>query len=154
MSTTLATGRRFALLTAAAAMLFALLPTAPADADTGAIALEIEVTLNDSIYAGWNGTGSLMGSAYGADVGGTTAEGVPVTGTFTYTSQLSNTHAIGSITIDGETCGFDWARAGAVVVFYFLSGCTGTGVGSYVPTSAPDSIPATGRIVATGYWTH
>lgn len=154
MSTSLSTGRRFALLLAAAAMLFAMLPTAPADAGNGVAAVQGTATLDQGVGVA-NGTGSFSGTAVGAHVGGNTPGPVPVSATFTYSDvPIVTGTAFGDITIDGDTCGFNWTRVGVTAVVVFDSGCTGAAVAAFAPTSLPGSAPSTALVAGAGAWTH
>lgn len=153
MSTSLSTGRKFALLVATAALLLAMLPAASADAGPGAIALEGEVTF-DQGFGVHLGTAKFEGTMTG--VHGTSAlAAVPAEAHLVYDEPLVITGtAQGSITIGGDTCGFGWVRTGTALVFLFYDGCSGHGVGSFVATSAPGSAPVTVRLAGTGYWRH
>lgn len=145
MSVTLTTGRRFALLAAVAALLLAMLPTARADAGTAVLAWEGQGTLDQGVV-------SYCGLASG--VHGTSPRvGVHVCGSFSYGGALTGTSK-GTMSIDGDSCGFSGTRVGTVTVATFGSGCTGVAVMTFVPTSLPGSEPSSGVVVGAGAWTH
>lgn len=153
-ATTPTTGRRFALLLAAAAMLLAMLPTAPANAGTGlATVIEGEMTL-DQGFGVTRGTGSLEGTAYGVH-GTDPMVGAEVTASFTHNDPLiSLGDAYGTINIGPDTCGFHWFRTGNTANVTFSAGCTGHAVLEFVPLSPPGSAPAKLAFVGEAAWTH
>ena len=138
---------------AMAAVMFALVPAAPASAGQLTIGVEGIATLS----AGYGApcaqpmySGTFDGTANGLH-GTTPVVNASVTATFLYCNTLLSGVAEGSINIAGHSCSFTWLRIGVTAIVEIF-GCDsrGTAVAEFIPTSAPGALPGTAIVVGQG----
>ena len=159
MSTTVRTRRPIVVFLAMAALMFALLPVAPASAGQAKIALTGIATLNAGISAPCSSnthSGSFTGTAVGVHG---TAPGAPVNVNASFLYCNADTvvgTAQGSITFSGggiptHACSFTWNRTGVVAVVT-ISGCDspGTAVAEFIPITPPGAVPGQAAVVGQG----
>ena len=154
MSRTIRTRTRRIMASAAmAAMMFALMPAAPASADDLTIAVQGTATLNNGTLA--CGTGTFSGTAAGTH-GTVPVVNRPVTAQFEYCDDLVEGTAEGEITVAGHgVCVFVKVRVGhiATIVFRGRVGgppCHGSATVIIIVTSAPGAIPGTAEWTGEG----
>jgi hypothetical protein len=127
-------GRRFALLLTALAMLLAMLPATPSQADPVAVAVAGTANLtggfNNAITAP-NAPGCFSGTAAGSHSG-------PASATFNYTNDLLQGTANGTLNLPGHSVGFTWTRVGATAVLTLSGGGhSGNAVAAFAPVGPP-----------------
>ena len=163
MSTNVRTRTRLIVAFAAmAAMMFALMPAAPASAGSATLAVQGTATLNSGTLACGNGTfnGTASGTHANAPVAAAT-----VTGSFTYCNNLVDGTAEGDLTISGgvagagtHRCHFTWVRTGVVASItlsnHALQSCSGSATAVLGVTSAPGAVPGSAEVVATASTSH
>jgi hypothetical protein len=145
--------RRIVALAVMAAMMFALLPAAPAAAGDGNWAGQGTATLNSGTLA--CGTGTLTGTVSGTHANAPVANAT-VTATFAYCNNLADGTAEGNLVVSGvgagtHKCGFDWVRTGATATITLKNHddgttCSGTCTAVLIPTSAPGAVPGTAEV--------
>ena len=157
--------RLIVALAAMAAMMFALMPAAPAAAGAGTLVVEGTATLNSGTLA--CGSGTLTGLASGAHANSAVA-GAAVSASFTYCNNLADGTAEGNLTVSGgvggagtptHKCGFDWVRTGVTATITLKNHddgttCGGTATAVLAVTSAPGAVPGTAEVTAQANTTH
>ena len=144
-----------------AAMMFALMPAAPASAGPANLTWQSTETLNSGTPA--CGSGSFYGTASGTH-NNERVVNARIYGTFVYCNDLHSGTAQGEFTVWGggmptHRCNFDRVRTGSMVV-YTLSDhdtgtmCRGSATAQWAPTSAPGAVPGTAQEVGVMVITH
>ena len=161
MSRTIRTRTRLIMASAAmAAMMFALLPAAPAAADDDlTVIVHGEAILGNGTLA--CGEGTFSGRAVGG-FHGTPPNVEPVaqlvdtsaSADYEYCNEAATGTASGNITVAGHACTFSWARTGTIATVTFGGDCEGEATAHLTVTSAPGQIPGTAEVTAQGSITH
>jgi hypothetical protein len=129
-------GRRFALLLTALAMLLAMLPATPSQADTVAVAVAGTAHLSGGFNNAANpdAPGCFSGTAAGTHTG-------PASATFEYTNSDALGAARGTLNLPGHSVGFTWTRVGANAVLTLGTNPgddhSGNAVAAFAPVGPP-----------------
>lgn len=164
MSTNVRTRTRLIVaLAAMAALMFALMPAAPASAGAGTLAVQGTATLNSGTLA--CGSGTLTGTATGVHANAPIANAT-VSAAFTYCNDLATGTAEGNLTVSGgvggagvHRCGFDWVRTGVTATITLKNHddgttCRGSATAVLTVTSAPGAVPGTAEVTAQANTSH
>lgn len=150
MGTTVRTRTRLIVaLAAMAAMMFAMMPAAPASAGQLTVAVAGTANLSGGIPS--CGSGSFTGTATGLD-GTNPLLAAPVSANIQNYCNLDvvTGTADGTINLAGHACTFDWVRIGLVAVVTIGGSChtTGTAVAAFAPNPVANPDGSINAVVA------